>query len=332
MPVVQTVRGPIETIDLGRTYMHEHIFLLNTEVQQNFPDEWGDEDARIADAVAKLTALTEQGVTSMVDMTVLGLGRCIPRIQKIAERVPQLNIIVATGCYTYRDVPFYFSLRPLDSATLADHRTRDPMVDMFVHDIVEGIAGTGVKAGMLKCAIGEPGLTDGVERVMRAVAQAHLETYTPITVHTDSVHQRGLDVKRVMVDQMGVAPERVVLGHTGDTTDLDHITELAEAGFILGFDRFGLHLDSLSWQSHADTLIEACRRGLADQIVLSHDQCCYTDWASPSEIARLTDSSYLHLGDEVVPYLRAHGVTDDQIDTMLVDVPRRVFEQAARPK
>ena len=108
MTEVQTVRGAVDSTDLGRTYMHEHVFVLNTDVQQNYPQEWGDEDARVADAVQKLRALSASGVRTIVDPTVIGLGRYIPRIQRIAEQVADLNIVVATGCYTYNDVPFFF--------------------------------------------------------------------------------------------------------------------------------------------------------------------------------------------------------------------------------
>ena len=45
MPQVQTVRGPVDTAELGPTLMHEHVFVLNADVQQNYPEEWGDEDA-----------------------------------------------------------------------------------------------------------------------------------------------------------------------------------------------------------------------------------------------------------------------------------------------
>src|SRR5258708_31300133 len=104
MPEVQTVRGPVDTSALGRTYMHEHVFVLTPDVQQNYPDEWGDEDTRVADAVANLKALAAQDVRTIVDPTVIGLGRYIPRIQRVAEQVPELHIIAATGCYTYNEV------------------------------------------------------------------------------------------------------------------------------------------------------------------------------------------------------------------------------------
>jgi phosphotriesterase-related protein len=110
VPQVQTVTGPVDTAELGQVLMHEHVFVLTPDVQQNYPDEWGSEDERVADAVAKLTALAATGVSTIVDPTVIGLGRYIPRIQRIAEQV-DLNIIVATGCYTYEDVPFFFHHR-----------------------------------------------------------------------------------------------------------------------------------------------------------------------------------------------------------------------------
>ena len=258
---VQTVREPIETSALGRTYLHEHIFVLSADVQQNYPDEWGDEETRVADAVQKLSALAAQGVRTIVDPTVVGLGRYIPRIQRIAEQLPDLNIVVATGCYTYDDVPFFFHHRGPALNAITGAEVPDPMVDMFVGDIEDGIAGTGVKAGLLKCAIDAQGLTPGVDRVMRAVARAHGRTGTPITVHTHPGSHTALEVKRVLCDEEGVDPRRVVLGHSGDTTDVDHLTELAEAGFVLGMDRFGINLDT-TFEARADTVVEMCRRGV----------------------------------------------------------------------
>ena len=325
MPTVQTVRGPVDTAELGRTLMHEHVFVLDPEVTANYPEEWGDEDARVADAVARLQALADQGTRTLVDLTVLGLGRDVPRVQRVAAQVPDLNIVVATGCYTYGDVPFSFSQRGPVLDRLLGRSVPDPMVEMFVSDITEGIAGTGVRAAMLKCAIDAPGLTRGVERVMRAVAAASARTGTPVTVHTHPRRRTGLEVRRVLCEEGGVDPRRVVLGHSGDTDDVDHLTELAEAGFVLGMDRFGLDL-AMSGAARADVVVEMCRRGFAGQMVLSHDASCYIDWVDPAVLALLPDWHYLHLEQKVLPYLRDCGVTEEQITTMLVDVPRRVFE------
>jgi phosphotriesterase-related protein len=325
MTVVQTARGPVDSAYLGRTYMHEHIFTLTADVQQNYPQEWGSEDDRVADAVVKLQALAAQGVRTIVDPTVVGLGRYIPRIQRIAEQVPELNIVVATGIYTYDDVPFFFVHRGPALNAVAGSEVPDPMVDMFVADITEGITGTPVRAGMLKCAIDSQGMTRGVERVMRAVAEAHRRTGVPVTVHTHPRSRTGLEVKRVLVDDEGVDPSRIVLGHSGDTTDVDHLSALADAGFVLGMDRFGINTTT-TFEARADTLVEMCRRGYADRMVLSQDAACYIDWVDPAILPLLPQWNYLHIHDEVIPYVREQGVPEEQITTMLVDVPRRFFE------
>jgi len=323
VPQVQTVQGPVDTAELGQVLMHEHVFVLTPDVQQNYPQEWGGEEQRVADAVEKLTALAATGVRTIVDPTVVGLGRYIPRIQRVAEQV-ELNIVVATGCYTYDDVPFFFHHRgPALNAALGTE-VPDPMVDMFVRDVEEGIAGTGVRAAFLKCAIDSPGLTRGVERVMRAVARAHGRTGVPITVHTHPGSRQGLVVQKVFAEE-GVDPRRVVLGHSGDTTDADHLSELADAGFLLGMDRFGINLDT-TFEARADIVVEMCRRGYAESMVLSQDASCYIDWVDPGVMAMLTDWRYTHIHEDVLPYLREHGVTDEQIETMLVANPRRYFE------
>ncbi len=280
MPQVETVRGPVDTTELGRTYMHEHIFVLTPDVQINYPDEWGREEDRVADAVAKLKAAAAQGTRTFVDPTVVGLGRYIPRIVTIAEQVPELNIIVATGCYTYDSVPFFFHFRGPALAAVGVE-VADPMVDMFARDITEGIAGTGVKAAFLKCAIDEHGMTGDVARVMRAVARAHRRTGAPITVHTHPGHHTGLEVERLLCREEGVDPGRVVLGHSGDSTDADHLSALADLGFVLGMDRFGIHAGDATFDKRCDIVVEMCRRGYADRMVLSHDAACYIDWIDP---------------------------------------------------
>jgi phosphotriesterase-related protein len=317
MSLVPTVNGAVDSSELGVTYMHEHIFVLTTDMQLNYPDEWGDEEARVADAVGKLKALAAQGVATIVDPTVVGIGRHIPRIQRVAAQVPELNIVVATGIYTYEQAPFFFKYRGSGRP--------DPMTDLFVADITDGIAHTGVRAGMLKCAIDKPGLHPGVERVMRAVARAHHQTGVPITVHTHPGTRTGWHVKRVMCDEEGVDPARVVLAHSGDTTDCDHLCELADQGFILGMDRFGINTET-SFEARADTLAEMCRRGYADRMVLSQDAACYIDWVDPAVLPFLPQWNYLHLQADVLPYVQGLGVSEQDIDQMLIWTPRRFFE------
>jgi phosphotriesterase-related protein len=322
MTTVETVRGPVETTALGTTLMHEHVFVLSPEMLTNYPAGW-DEESKVEDAVDRLGRLKALGVDTVVDPTVVGLGRYLPRIERINASV-DINIVAATGLYTYTDLPF--ALRFAGPGT--PMAGEEPMVDLFVRDITEGIAGSSVKAAFLKCAIDEPGLTPGVERVMRAVAQAHLVTGAPITVHTSVHNQGGTTTQRVLAEE-GVDLTRVVIGHCGDTADLSYLTGLADRGSLLGMDRFGIDF-LLPFEQRVDTVVELCRLGYAERLVLSQDASCYIDWFPEGLMAKVAPNwHYEHITRDVVPALLERGVSPEQITTMLVDNPRRYFEGPA---
>ncbi|MAU82996.1 phosphotriesterase-related protein [Gordonia sp. Z-3] len=319
MSTVNTVTGPVDSADLGNVLIHEHVFVLGEEYRQNYQDDW-DEDEKIAEAVRDLTELKGLGMDTILDPTVLGLGRYIPRIQRIAEQT-DLKLVVATGLYTYNDIPFQFHYT--GPGLLFD--VAEPLVTFFVKDLTEGIADTGVKAAFLKCAIEEQGLTPGVERAMRAVGQAHVQTGAPITVHTNPHTQSGLVAQQVLKEE-GVDLTKVVIGHSGDSTNLDYLMQLADAGSILGMDRFGLDV-LLPFEERVNTVATLCERGYADRMGLAHDAACFIDWFSPEAKREAVPKwNYRHISEDVLPALRERGVSDKDIQTMLVDVPRRYFE------
>jgi len=326
MPTVETVRGPIDTADMGPTLMHEHVFVLSTEHVQNYGDgDWWDEDERVADAVAQLNGLKALGIDTIVDPTVWGLGRYIPRVQRVAEQT-DINIIVATGLYTYDEIPHQYEHR--GPGLLLD-LPRDPMVDDFTRDIRDGIAGTGVKAAFLKCVVEAKGLTAGVERNLRACAATHRETGAPITVHTSVGNQAGRLALQVFHDE-GVDLTKVVIGHAGDSNDVDYLIELAEAGCLLGMDRFGLDIYNPT-SARVETIVSLAEQGYADRMVLAHDASCYIDYFPGVEMQAAKEQfapnwNYTHISKDVLPMLRERGVTEEQIRQMLVEAPRRYFE------
>jgi phosphotriesterase-related protein len=314
MAVVQTVRGAVPPDALGTVLMHEHVFVLNEEIRQNYPGQW-NEEARVADAVTRLRALKERGVDTIVDPTVLGLGRDIRRVARINEHI-DLNIVVATGLYTYNDVPFFFHFHGPGTLLGGD----DAMVDMFVGDITTGIAGTDIKAAILKCAI-ENDLTPGVERVLKAITESHKRTGAPIMVHTSPSHGTGLVAQKVLGEE-GVDLGKVLIAHSGDTTDLDHLHKLIDAGSYLGMDRFGLDM-VLPTDQRVATVAKLAAEGFTDRMVLSHDASCHIDWFPPGVAEQvLPNWRFTFIHDSVLPALREAGVDDEQIATMLTDNPR----------
>ena len=319
MTTVPAITGELDTTDLGRTLVHEHVFVLGEEYRLNYQDDW-DEDEKVDEAVAALNELHGLGIDTIMDPTVLGLGRYVPRIQRIAERTT-IQILVATGLYTFNDVPHQFHYRGPGLM----FENPEPLTELFVKDLTVGIADTGVRAAFLKCAIDEPGLTPGVERVMRSVAQASVTTGAPVTVHTNAATQSGLVAQRVLADE-GVDLRKVIIGHSGDSDDLDYLSQLAEAGSLLGMDRFGLD-PWLDTAGRIEVIVELVRRGYRDSIVLSHDAHCFMDFVEPAQVrAAVPNWNYGHISRDVLPTLLERGVSEDDLDTILVTNVRRHFE------
>jgi phosphotriesterase-related protein len=311
-PMVETMTGPVATSDLGFTLMHEHIIVQSEGVSRNFPSVW-DEQAELDKAVEILTTLKSRGVDTIVDPTVLGIGRNMPRLLPVVEKAG-IQVVVATGLYTFNELPGYFQSREIGD-----------MADLFVADITEGIQGTDVRAAILKCATDEPGVTPGVEKALRAIARAHLRTGAPISTHTHAATKRGLEQQDVFASE-GVDLRRVIIGHSGDSDDLDYLTKLLDGGSYLGMDRFGLDL-FLPDEKRIATVAALCRMGYAERMVLSHDACVYIDMYKPEIIKQFVPNwNYLHISDHIIPALLEAGVSQTQIDTMTRDNPRRIFE------
>lgn len=315
MPTVSTVRGPVDTDALGPTLMHEHIFVMRPESLENYGSAWGtpywDEEVRVADAIAKLQRLRAAGITTVVDPTVLGLGRNIERIRRINAAV-DLNIIVASGVYAFLEMPNFLAAR-----------TDDAVTELFVQEITEGINGTPVRAAFLKCVVERHGLIGDVPRILSIIAAAAVRTDVPLMVHTNAAAQTGLLALRELIEA-GVEPSRIVIAHAGDSNDLEYLRAIAKAGAWLGFDRFGIeHFNPTA--DRIRTLTTLVREGYADRIHLSHDAACFFDFMAANPTFADKKPDYLFISNEVLPSLREAGISQEAINQMMIDNARAFF-------
>jgi phosphotriesterase-related protein len=323
MGFVETFRGPVDADGLGVTLIHEHIFVRNPELEVNFPDgEWDPSDAAET-AVRGLTNLYEEGVRTVVDLTVPGLGRDVGLVAQVAERVP-INLIAATGWYTPDVLPVYFRFhtagRTIDRA--------DPLIELFVGDIRDGIAGGRVRAGMLKVVTDVAGFTRDAVRIMSAAAIAHRETGVTITTHSHPASRNGLEQQAFLLER-GVAADRIIIGHSGDSEDLDYLRALMDNGSTIGMDRFGME-HVLSDERRARTVVALVELGYANRMVLSHDAAFYSHVTPPSWRAASAPRWRMDtISRRVLPMLRDAGVSSDEVTQMLVANPRRLLERAA---
>ena len=323
MGLVETFRGPVSSDRLGPTLIHEHIFVRNPELELSLPDsEWNPSGA-VEAAVKGLTDLHERGIRTVVDLTVPGLGRDVRLVDRVAERV-SVNLIAATGWYTPNVLPTYFRFhgpgRTIDRV--------DPLIELFVRDILDGIDGGKVRAGMLKVVTDEEGLTPDVTRVMSAAAVAHQETGATITTHFHSASRNGLE-QQTFFGQRGVPADRIIIGHSGDSEDLDYLRALMDNGSTIGLDRFGMeHI--LSDERRVRTTVALLELGYADRMVLSHDAAFYSHVTPPSW--RATSAPRWRMDTiprRILPMLRDAGVSSDELTQMLEHNPRRLLEKGA---
>lgn len=316
---VPTFTGDVDGSELGMTLIHEHVFVGHPELDLNLPHPEWDEQTAIERTVAGFANLHRLGVRTVVDLTVLGLGRDVERVRRVAEQVP-VRLIAATGYYTSDVLPHFF--RTHGPGRLVGGP--DPLIELFIGDIERGIAGTGIRAGMIKVASDTDGITPDVERVFTAAAVAHRRTGVPITTHSHAASRGGIAQQRLL-GRLGVPLDRVVIGHSGDSTDLEYLRELADSGSFLGFDRFGM-AHTGSDEDRVRTLLALLELGYAERIVLSHDAAFFSRVTPPSWRAReAPDWNMAHLSRSILPRLRAEGVDDATVRQLMVDNPRRVL-------
>jgi phosphotriesterase-related protein len=306
---VSTTAGPVEDGDLGLTLIHEHLRVRSESVAVQFPHLY-DEDSEYEKAVAQVSAAMEWGVKTVCDPTVMEAGRDIRFMTRVAEQTG-IQLVASTGIYAYHYVPPHFQNRDIDY-----------MADQFVRDVEVGIQNTEIKAGFLKCCTDHQGVTEDVEKVLRATARASNRTGRPIMTHSHPQSGQGLAQIKIFEEE-GVDPARVLIGHTGDTDSLDYIEELLSHGPYIGMDRYGLDI-ILPTEQRNSTVIELAKRGYADRMMLSQDACCTIDWYPAEQVAAMAPNWHMtYVLDEIVPALKEAGLTQDQVDLMMVEAPRR---------
>ncbi|MET3953785.1 phosphotriesterase-related protein [Rhodococcus sp. OAS809] len=315
---LETLHGPIGPEELGTTLLHEHIITANTEYFHENAQLW-NEDAIVSDALVKLQAAKAHGIDTIVDCTVLGLGRDITRLNRMKKDIP-LNVVVATGVFTMHDTPRVFALRGPGTKMGGP----EPILSMFLREIQDGIGETGVRAAFIKCVVEDNHSTVISDRVLAAVADAHAETGVPVTIHTSGTNQSGRYALQFLANR-GVSPTQVVLGHAGESTDLDYHRWIADQGAFVGFDRIGLEaLYPVS--QYLDNLTAAFDAGLAENIVMSHDSACtmqhfIDDFGRTFKEERMPNWNYQLIHNEVIPKLLQRGVAQKDLDTVLHQNP-----------
>lgn len=313
MSEIQTVIGRIAPEALGFTLPHEHTGIALWQIEARW-DYW---QLTVDDAVVvpELAAYRAAGGVSLVDLTLPGVGRDPQRLRRYAEATG-LNIVMGAGWYRSAYYP---------AEARVDRRTVDDLADELVREFDEGVAGTGIRPGIVgEIGTDKPWLTGQEERVHRAAARAARRTGMAITTHA-VMSAVGL-AQLTVFEEEGVDPARVVIGHADSYPILDHYLEIVRRGANLEFDFLGMSFTPVERHGEGrivELLGELVGRGHADRILLSQDVC------HDSQLKAYGGNGYVYLLETFLPRLRAAGLSEAAIRTMTVDNPARILTLAS---
>ncbi len=306
---VQTVLGRVDPSELGLTLPHEHTRCVLWQIPGRW-DYWEltGEDELI---LPELARFRELGGTCLADLTLQSIGRDPARLRRLAT-ASGLHLVMGCGWYRQAYYP---------AEALIDRRTVGSLAEELAREFAEGADGTGVRPGIIgEIGTDKPWLSAQEERVFRAVARASQVTGMAVITHA-VMSPVGLDQLAVMEDA-GVDPGRVVIGHADSYPDLEHYERIFERGSSIEFDFLGMSFtpqERMGEDRLIRLLLEMLERGRADRVLLSQDVC------HNSQLRHYEGNGYTYLQETFLPRLRDAGVGKDEIRQITVENPRRIL-------
>jgi phosphotriesterase-related protein len=315
---IQTVNGAIDIANLGKTLMHEHLVI-------GFPGWEGDtlieratRREMVAACIDRIEELKSHGYSSLVDPCPNDLGRDIDVMGEVAA-LTGFNVIFATGLYEEKFAGAYWKEKLHSDPDAAAYLT-----ELYIQELSDGVGRTGPRASVIKVATGAAPFPKYEQIAMQAAAAASKETGAPIITHTDAVDG---DKQLAFLVSHGAQANRVIVGHSCGCTDHEYHRRICEGGSYIGFDRFGIER-LLSDEDRIQSLVRMIEAGFTRQVIISHDCAFHVNGQiGTKERAKAAVSRRpVHFERNIAPRLRAMGVSQGILDTLLTANPRSYFE------
>jgi phosphotriesterase-related protein len=247
----------------------------------------GPDIMRSADLMsAEIVKAKREGVGCIVDAGHADMGRDINFLRQVSLQ-SGVPIVAGGGFYAQ---PFY----PKELSALSEEQIFKALIKQADDDAL------GV--------FGEIGSWDEItadeRKVFRAVGRAHVATNLPIITHTGIPGKSALEQLDILEDA-GVRPDRVVVGHLGNLVDANVYVHkvVCRRGAFVGFDRQGGNNDA----QQVPLVMALIEAGFADHLLFSAD----------------ASSGYAKTLTVFVPKLKAAGASDEVLNRIMVDNPRR---------
>ncbi len=321
---VNTVLGPVSADNLGTTLVHEHFAFAYPGWFADSTIAPYDFDAALKVNLEVIKAAQKQGITTIIDATPNDVGGRDPKLYVELAKKTGMNIICSTGLYTeHEGSPPYFKTR-------MDWYKTDitaMISNIFITEITKGIGKTGVKAGVIKVGTSGGGPISPYElAVLKAAAIAQKATGVPIITHTEGP-AGGVEQAEFFINE-GVDPKKVMIGHVSNSKDNAYHEAILAKGVNIAFDRIGLDIFNPT-PVIVENIAALLKKGYAGRIMMSHDTVNYwlgRPYDAPEAVMQaLANWKIDHISTNVIPALKAKGITEDQIKEMMVMNPKDLF-------
>ncbi len=360
MAEIMTVLGPIAPEELGFTSMHEHVLYDGQCFRRRFGnlipsdapvkvdepvtlDNLGklkhgfimSDDAIVMKDVellaAELADFKSEGGSAVVDMSTPGM-RVDPLLTRAVSEGSGVHIVITTGFYSRDSWPESFLEMGL--AEMEAH---------MMQEVEKGLEGTDVRPGHVKVAI-EEDFSEPEVNALRAGARVARRTGFSMTVHQGMLlgPEAGPKIADLLAEE-GIEFDRVVIAHNDGNfvesdlrkliadpdswaLQLETAKALLERGLNLSIDCFGHYWDAEvlgvaatpDWQRMAG-LVKLIQGGYARQLVVG------TDTFVKILLRRFGGDGYCRLTSFVAPSLASAGVSQEEIQQITVDNPKRIL-------
>lgn len=286
----------------GYTLMHEHMYIDLSGPKHNL-------DCRVDcvdEMVLEMKKIYAKGVRNIVEVTNRGMGRNVKIVDKISK-LSGINYILSTGFYKEPFLPEYvYNMNEIELSKL------------LIDDIEKGIDGTNIKASILaEIGTSKNEMTKAEEKVFNSVILAHKKTSVPISTHTTlGTFAKG---QIQFLKEKGVDLSRVIIGHIDLSNDIKYIVDILNEGVYISFDTIGKNnylLDS----KRAKMIRQLQDLDMLNKVFLSQDI------SRKSNMEFMGGIGYSYLFDVFIPILKGEGVSDECIEMMLSENPKKFFK------
>jgi phosphotriesterase-related protein len=308
-PHLMTVAGPIDAASAGLALTHEHVLVDFIGADKSGPHRY-DPNKVFEQVLPHLTRANELGARLFVECTPEFLGRDPKLLRRLGEST-KLHILTNTGLYGARNGKF------LPSYTATE--TAEQLAARWITEARDGIEGTGIRPGFIKCGVNTEAKLSPVDRkLVEAAALAHRATGLTIAVHTGA----GPGLAQIeILKTKGVAPSAWIWVHAQSAGNAD-ILAAAKQGAWVSFD--GLRPETLERHLELCKLMRDEKR--LGQVLLSHD----AGWYDPEKPEGGPFRDFQVMFTEFLPMLKQAGFTEAEIQQIVTKNPARAFSVTPR--